>query len=415
MLAVICISSILKGVSLPIYSLENTVQNYEWGSYTAIPELLCKTSPHHLPQAELWMGAHPKSPSNVIINHAKYSLSNLIEKDPVDILGEETYRKFGSDLPYLLKVLAAEKPLSIQVHPNEKQAIAGFNREYYEQKPINSPKRNYKDKNNKIECMCALTPLWGLSGFRKVDEMQSLINMVCPTVLSESFKTFLQEPNTTGLEKFLRYLSSLPKKDIKLAVSQSLAKAKFLKQNSTIFEWVCRLADIYPNEISVFAPVLLNLVKLKPGQAILISQGVPHTYIKGVGIEIMANSDNILRAGLTNKHTNILEFLNVTEFVHQPVFFVETEKIRSCETLYKTGTIEFMLSTIDVVKNRFYTSPKIRSVEILFCTSGKGTIIDRFSNLVIKLKKGDSFLVTSPVEQYEIHGEAKVFKASVPI
>ncbi|MBW2576423.1 MAG: mannose-6-phosphate isomerase, class I, partial [Deltaproteobacteria bacterium] len=159
--------------------MRNTVQEYAWGSYTAIPELLGNVSPAKVPQAELWMGAHPKAPSMVKCGGDWKSLLELIEKNPQDILGEKVAEKFDNSLPYLFKVLAAAKPLSIQAHPSRDQAKQGFERENRQGIPIDAFNRNYKDDNHKPECICALTLFWALNGFRKISGILTLMEKIC--------------------------------------------------------------------------------------------------------------------------------------------------------------------------------------------------------------------------------------------
>ncbi len=161
--------------------LKNTVQEYAWGSLTAIPELLGTTNTQNTPQAELWMGAHPKAPSRIEIDNQWVSLLDLIEKSPDAILGEKVAQKFDGTLPYLFKVLAASRPLSIQAHPSLKQAKEGFERENAEGIPLDAPHRNYRDDNHKPECIFALTPFWALCGFRNRYEIVAYFSKVCPS------------------------------------------------------------------------------------------------------------------------------------------------------------------------------------------------------------------------------------------
>ena len=162
--------------------LKNTVQDYAWGSLTAIPELLGQPATGS-PQAELWMGAHPKAPSQVYHDGKWESLLQVIEAHPADVLGKEAAEKFGGKLPYLFKVLAAAKPLSIQAHPNSHQAKEGFARENRLGISLMASNRNYKDDNHKPECICALTRFWGMNGFRRIPEITKYLGSLCRDVL----------------------------------------------------------------------------------------------------------------------------------------------------------------------------------------------------------------------------------------
>ena len=185
--------------------LKNTVQEYAWGSRTAIAELMGQPSPADRPQAELWMGAHPKAPS--LVSHRKRVgiLADLIQDHPIDILGRRAAEKFDGKLPYLFKVLAAAEPLSIQAHPGADAAQAGYAREETGGIPFDAPDRNYKDPHHKPECLCALTSFWGLCGFRKVSETATLLNTLCPESLQESFDAcWKKTPGTTACRSFFK-------------------------------------------------------------------------------------------------------------------------------------------------------------------------------------------------------------------
>ncbi len=191
----------IKGSVLEtICILENETQNYAWGSETAIPELLGIPSENGKPVAELWMGAHPKAPSKVVLNGKRVSLANLIQKEPEKILGPAAL-KFANQLPYLFKVLAAEHPLSIQAHPNRETAIAGFEKENRNQIPLNAPERNYRDANHKPECICALTQFWGLKGFRKITDVISLLDEIRPKELEHEIGDLRNRPDSEGLTR----------------------------------------------------------------------------------------------------------------------------------------------------------------------------------------------------------------------
>ena len=189
--------------------LKNTVQEYSWGSHAAIADLLGQEAPSDRPQAELWMGAHPKAPSLVKVGDQWVSLLELIDRHPEEILGTAVTEKFGKRLPYLLKVLAAARPLSIQAHPSRAQAEEGFRRENKLKIPMNAPERNYKDTNHKPECICALTPFWALCGFRKFSTIRALMGKVLPPSVLKDLDDFEKAPHSRRLKGFFKRLMTM--------------------------------------------------------------------------------------------------------------------------------------------------------------------------------------------------------------
>lgn len=395
--------------------LKNTIQEYPWGSYTAIPDLLGSDSPAGSPQAELWMGAHPKAPSLVKCDGRWISLLELIEQNPVDILGKKVAEKFNSRLPYLFKVLAAAKPLSIQAHPSRSQAIKGFERENRLGIPLDAGNRNYKDDNHKPECICALTPFWALNGFRKIPEMLSLMEQAGPQGLEGEIKELRNKPDSRGLKSFFQALMTMSRRRQKQIIDDALKNAQKLSQENQVFKWMINLQHEYPDDIGIFAPILLNLVCLEPGQAMFLPAGELHAYLDGVGIELMANSDNVLRGGLTPKHVDVSALLHVLNFKERKIDILPKEFINGCEEIYHSQAEEFILSIIMVKNGTSYASPAKRSVEIVLCTEGKATITDMEKGDIIILVKGSSIIIPAAVAEYCLDGEATLYKASVPV
>jgi mannose-6-phosphate isomerase len=393
--------------------LENTVQEYEWGSYTAIPELLNERSPSDVPQAELWMGAHPKAPSMVRYDGKMVSLQKIIKDHPKDILGETVTEKFNNKLPYLLKVLAAARPLSIQAHPSLAQAKEGFKRENEQGISIDAPNRNYKDANHKPECICALTPFWALNGFRKIDGILSFMEKICPQGLGNMLDELRNQPYSKGLMIFFQALMTLGQKKKKQVIDEAVNNAQKLEKKDPVFEWVIKLYKEYQEDIGVLSPAFLNLICLKPGQAMFLFAGELHAYLDGLGIELMANSDNVLRGGLTPKHVDVPELLKVVNFKERDIKILQCEENNSNECIYSSRAEEFILSLISVDSKKNYTSPAVRSAEILLCTDGQATITDFDNNENISLKKGKSVIVPASVRVYNIQGKAVIYKASV--
>ncbi|QTA88530.1 mannose-6-phosphate isomerase, class I [Desulfonema magnum] len=395
--------------------LKNTVQEYAWGSHTAMSELLGKKPPSDNPQAELWMGAHPKAPSRVKSGGKWISLSALIEKNPEDILGKAVAEKFNNKLPYLFKVLAAAKPLSIQAHPNQKQARQGFERENRLNIPLDAANRNYKDDNHKPECICALTPFWALNGFRKISDMLPLMERICPKRLENEVDDLLKQPDRRGLTRFFHGLMTMDLHRQKEVIANAVVNAHKYAEDDPVFKWIIKLHSVYLSDIGVLSPIFLNLICLDPGQAMFLPAGELHAYLDGVGIELMANSDNVLRGGLTPKHVDLTELLRVLNFQERDLNILTPQKISKYESVYSGKADEFVLSVVSVKKNMTNATFATKSVEMLLCTKGTARIIPADKKYTVKVNKGTSVIIPAAVEKYRIEGNAVFYKASVPL
>jgi mannose-6-phosphate isomerase len=391
--------------------LKNVIQEYAWGSHTAIADLLGTASPSDMPQAELWMGAHPKAPSVVKYEGKEISLAELIRRHPEDILGKAAAEKFGSQLPYLFKVLAAAKPLSVQAHPDKNQAVAGFERENEMNIPLNAPNRNYRDAHHKPECICALTPFWALNGFRNIPEILSLTEKICPKQLEKETAELLKHPGSSGLKDFFFGLMTMDPEQQQQIIANALVNAQKYTEDDPVCKWITALHDAYPSDIGVLSPIFLNLICLEPGEAMFLPAGELHSYLDGLGIELMANSDNVLRGGLTPKHIDVPELLKVLNFEERDIAVLLPEAISDYEKVYPGSAEEFVLSVIHLEPGMDAVfHPK--SVEILLCIQGQGKIIHQ--NQAIEIRKGASAIVPASAGDYCIEGELVIYKASVP-
>jgi mannose-6-phosphate isomerase len=395
--------------------LKNTIQNYSWGSETAIAELLGVAPQPETPQAELWMGAHPKAPSQAQVDGRWVSLEVLIEENPEEILGAPAVEKFGSRLPFLFKVLAAARPLSLQAHPSRQQARRGYERENRLGIPLDAANRNYKDDNHKPECICALTPFWAMSGFRGIEQTLQLLDTLDLRGLRDLVKQLRAQPEAAGLKAFFQSLMTLPDDAKRKICAEAVAKALPIGEIEPVFSWMTALAAEYPGDIGILSPVFLNLVELQPGEAVALPAGQLHAYLQGVGIELMANSDNVLRGGLTGKHVDVAELLEVLRFEPRPVRRLLPEPAAGAERTYASVFEEFVLSVISVTADTGFTSAAERSAEILLCTAGGATIIETGTGQTLPFSRGTSVLVPAAVADYEIAGDATVYKASVPL
>ncbi|MFJ9433420.1 mannose-6-phosphate isomerase, class I [Streptomyces sp. NPDC101490] len=378
--------------------LVNTVRPYAWGSTTAIPRLL-GTDPTGEPQAELWMGAHPGAPSRT----ARGPLNELIEADPVRELGRPSVDKFGPRLPFLLKVLAAGAPLSLQVHPDLARARTGFAAEEAAGIPVDAPHRTYKDANHKPELICALTPFEGLCGFRAPAEAADLLADLGVDTLKPYVDLLHAQPEEAALREVLTALLTADPEDMAETVADAAAAADRLGGALAPY---ASLAHHYPRDPGVIAAMLLNHVRLQPGEALYLGAGVPHAYLDGLGIEIMANSDNVLRCGLTPKHVDVPELLRVVRFEPSDPGVLRPEASATGEEVYDTPTDEFRLSRFVRAEGAAPNDLTAATPQILLAVEGRPKAGD------LTLTPGGSVFVPAG-EPLELTGTGAVFRATV--
>ncbi|MBW1782222.1 MAG: mannose-6-phosphate isomerase, class I [Deltaproteobacteria bacterium] len=396
-----------------IARLKNPIQDYAWGSRTAIPSLLGLPVPSERPVAELWLGAHPKAPSEVMADGAWQSLDRVIASDPVSVLGTRVAERYANRLPFLFKVLAADRPLSIQVHPNREQAQKGFERENRLGIPLDAAERNYRDSNHKPELLSAVTPFEALKGFRPFDDLLSLLGKVSSETLSHELDGLRKAPDSPGLRQFFTSLISMNQSLRERVIESAAERARRFMDHDRPFWWVVELSRLYPGDVGVLSPLIFNLVTLAPGEAIYIPAGEPHAYLKGMGVELMANSDNVLRGGLTPKHVDVPELLRILNFTQGPVQKLVSKPCVPGESFYETPAEEFQLSVITVSDGVRFTSETDRSVEIMICMEGEARIADLGSGASEMLKKGVSVLIPAAIDSYQIEGEGTLYMAAV--
>jgi mannose-6-phosphate isomerase len=394
--------------------LKNTVQKYAWGSTSAIQELLGEKNISPEPVAELWMGAHPKAPSLVNWDGQWTALTDLIAQNPQAILGNQVAKKYHNQLPYLFKVLAAAKPLSVQAHPGRAMAQKGFELENQQGIPVDAAQRNYKDANHKPECICALSSFWALYGFRGIADIISLMGEICPIGLNSELDQLKNDPDPFGLKIFFSKLISMEAGQKKQVIDEATQNAEQRLEQDPAFHWTAKLAAEYPLDIGLLSPLFLNLIQLKPGQALYLPAGELHAYLDGTGIELMANSDNVLRCGLTAKHVDVPELLKVLNFKPRQVEILNKRKLDKTETSFASFAEEFVLSVISISGDDDYQKPIVNSAEILLCTEGEARLADHGSNHILHIKKGDSAIICASAKSYTLKGDAVFYKAAVP-
>jgi mannose-6-phosphate isomerase len=299
-----------------VRSLNNAVRPYAWGSRTIIAELLGKEVPAPHPEAELWLGAHRDDPSTIV--ETGESLADVIGADPEGQLGTAVARRWGNRLPFLLKVLAADEPMSLQAHPSAAQAQDGYAREETAEIPRDAPNRNYPDPTPKPELVCALTEFHALAGFRDPHRTVALLRAVSTPGLAPYVELLAAEPGREGLRALFTTWITLPQPAIDALLPDLLDACVTHVKAHGEFELECRtvleLGESYPGDAGVLAALLLNRLVLQPGEAIFLPAGNLHAYLHGTAVEILANSDNVLRGGLTPKHVDVPELLRVLDF-----------------------------------------------------------------------------------------------------
>ncbi|MFF4329534.1 mannose-6-phosphate isomerase, class I [Streptomyces sp. NPDC001591] len=380
--------------------LTNTIRPYAWGSTTLIPALL-GAEPTGEPQAEMWMGAHPGAPSRLDRGAGETTLAAVIAADPEGELGAATVAKFGPGLPFLLKLLAAGAPLSLQVHPDLAQAQEGFADEERRGVPLDAPHRNYKDANHKPEMICALTPFDGLCGFRPPLEAAALLEGLGVDSLKPYADLLRAHPEDAALREVLTAVLTADRAEMAHTVAETAAAAERLGGPYTPY---ATLVHEFPGDPGVIAAMLLNHVRLQPGEAMFLGAGVPHAYLDGLGVELLANSDNVLRAGLTPKHVDVPELLKVAVFEPSAPGILRPEG--DGEEVYEAPIDEFRLSRFVLAPGGAPRPLPDTAPQILLCTAGA----PRAGELA--LAPGESVFVPAG-EKVELSGSGTVFRATV--
>ncbi|MGY5731123.1 mannose-6-phosphate isomerase, class I [Vibrio chemaguriensis] len=393
-----------------IYTLNNPVKNFPWGSRNAIRDYFGIDNSNLEHQAEIWMGAHPSASSSISQAGVDISLCDVIASNPDYWLGKETKENFSS-LPFLMKVLAAEEPLSIQVHPSKKAAELGFAKENEQGIPLDAANRNYKDANHKPELVYALTPYLAMNGFREFAQIVANFDAIDLPVLEDVFQPFKQDPNPLTLAEFFAAILTLKGELKAQAISQLLNSLKAIDKDHFAYQaslLISRFSCLYPEDVGLFAPLFLNVIELQPGEAMFLYAETPHAYIHGLGVEVMANSDNVLRAGLTPKYIDVEELVKNTQF--KPIAFenliLKPTGSQTDREVYPVPVKDFKF---DVLNPKNSISLTTSSPEILLCLSNQVKLITGMESKI--LCKGESVVLPASLGEYCISGKGAIARA----
>ena len=386
--------------------LHGVPRRYAWGSPTAIPALLGERGDGR-PVAELWFGAHEDDPSPT--GAGGPALDQLIAADPAGLLGADVAHAYGGRLPFLMKLLAAATPLSIQVHPTRGQAQAGFDAENARGVPRDSPDRNYRDRNHKPELICALTPFEALCGFRPVESTLALLDELALPQLGE-LRSLLSGPD--GLRAAFVHLLSLPDPaGLVDAVADRCAGVGSEGPAAGPASAVRRAVAAFPGDVGVVVSLLLNHVRLAPGEAIFLGAGTVHCYLDGLGVEVMANSDNVLRCGLTPKHVDVAEVLAVTDFaaLAEPRCPVRDAGF---ETVFDVPVPDFGVSVLELADYRGSCAVGGRGPYLVLCAAGD-VLVEPAAGASVPLGPGRAAFVPARDEAFRLTGAGRVFLVTV--
>ena len=371
----------------------------------------------------MWLGAHPGDPAKLVGPGGEVSLLDAIAADPEAELGPVVRARFGDALPFLVKVLAADEPLSLQAHPSTEQAVEGYQGEDRAGVPLNSPVRNYRDRSHKPELLVALTPFQALAGFRPAVQSVELLRALAVPVLEPYIALLTGQSDAAGLRALFTTWITAPQPDIDNLIPAVLEGAvNYIRSGATEFadetRTVLELGERYPGDAGVLAAVLLNRISLAPGEGIFLPAGNLHSYLHGMAIEVMANSDNVLRGGLTPKHVDVPELLRVLDFEPVPDARVDTCR-DGIDLAYQTPAPEFAASVLTFdgadLGHEVDAPSRHDGPQVLVCTEGSVTARSKADE--VRLDRGMAAWV--PADDGPIRVQARtpsqLFRATVGI
>lgn len=396
-----------------ILPLRGIIQDYDWGGYQYISGLTGQQNPDRQPQAELWMGTHNRGPATVTVNGSSLGLDRWIATDPVGILGEKVAQRFGGHLPFLFKILDVRKMLSIQAHPTKAAAEAGYRRENEAGIPLEASDRNYKDENHKPEIMVALSHFWLLHGFSAPAHIEQVLEG------TPEFRTLQPIFSERGIKGLYQYIMELPQERIDELLAPMATRLEPALETAKLDRsqpeyWAAQAFRDYTQDghydRGVFSIFLFNLVYIEQGNGIFQDANIPHAYLEGVNVELMANSDNVFRGGLTAKHVDVGELMQHLRFEPVRPNILRGKERLPHERVFPAPVPDFELSRIDLSAGDRFLIEKQDGPAIYILISGE---IQTPSG---KLTKGEIFF--SPhgaVVELEGVKEALLFRAGTPV
>jgi mannose-6-phosphate isomerase len=403
--------------------IRGAIRTYAWGSRTAIAEFTGRPAPTAHPEAELWLGAHPGDPAMLEGADGRTSLLDAIAADPDGELGPAVRERFGDCLPFLVKVLAADEPLSLQAHPSAQQAVEGYAREDRKGVGVNSPVRNYRDRSHKPELLVALGDFEALAGFRPAADSVALMRALAVPALDPYIALLADQSDAAGLRALFTTWITAPQPAIEALIPAVLDGAiAYIRSGAKEFAAEARtaleLGERYPGDAGVLAALLLNRISLSPGEGIFLPAGNLHSYLHGMAMEVMANSDNVLRGGLTPKHVDVPELLRVLDFHPVADARVGTRR-EGIELVYDTPTAEFAGSVLaldgDNLDHEVDVPSRHDGPQILVCT--EGSVIVRAKSGEVRIDRGQAAWVAAddgPI-RLEAARPSRLFRATVGI
>jgi len=403
------------------------VRHYAWGDPDYLPALIGVPNRERRPYAELWIGARAELSAVARVGDSEAPLPLLLRTAAEAVLGRKDAERFGGRLPFLLKILAAAQPLSIQAHPDKPQAQAGFERENRLGLRPDAPNRNYRDDNHKPELIVALTDFYALHGFRPPDEIGAVLASV-PELrdLAADYR-----PTSESLADLYTRIMRMDQRAVDAILTPLLQRLRRLQEEAArqAFSrkqreyWVLRADALFSSngrrDRGLFSLFLLNLVHLSPGEAMYLPAGALHSYLQGAGVEIMADSDNVLRGGLTTKHTDVEELLRILTFDAGEVKIIgKGPGSEDGRVVYEIPSREFTLSRLRITAARPDASAAGHSLELGVVIQGR-VVVSTPGVEGLEVGRGGVFLVPHGLD-YRIScaiscsGEAVVFMAGIP-
>ena len=392
--------------------IDAALQPYAWGSRTAIQALLGLAEEDVV--AEAWLGTHPLGAA--VVQPARTALVDVVAAAPGQALGADVVARFGPQLPYLLKVIAAERPLSLQVHPRLARARDGFDEEDAAGIPLDAPHRNYKDRNHKPELVFALTQFEAISGFRAPRRAAEMFDGLDAPLAEQLHGLLVERPTSEGIcAAFTHLLAPETRPGPDEVAELAAASSRRLAAGSPsprADRTVTLLQEEYPGDPGVVTSLLLNPVTLQPGEAMFVPAGGVHAYLSGVAIEIMASSDNVLRAGLTPKHVDVPELLRNVDYVAAPPIRIAPETFHGATKVFYAPVDDFELSVTDLSDHDDHPLPG-RGPRILLCLDGEVTVATS-GNGALTLTRGQAAFVPAADGRLAVRGTGRLVQADVP-